>query len=125
MTDTLKVCRELIFEPISHWTQRKFLSIVSSVFVPLGFGIFCAFVIRGRIILKGIWQMRGQQWDSNISEDLNDDFQSWVSELNAGEPFEVPRWYRTTDEAVRNELHVFVDISEDAFCAMAYKLSEN
>ena len=99
-TDTLKVCRGHSFEPIPHRTQRKVLSVVSSVFDSLGF--LAPFVIRGRIILKRKWQIRGQQLDSNISDNLNDDFHSWVPELNVGEPFDVPRWYRTTDEAVKN-----------------------
>ena len=98
------------------------LSVVSSVFDPLGF--LAPFVIRGRIILKGIWQTRGQQWDSFIEENLNNQFSDWVAELSAGESFEVSRWYQTSSESVRNELHVFGDASEDAFCAVAYVVTE-
>ena len=123
VTDTLKVRRWLNFEPITHWTQRKVLLVVSSVFDHLGF--IAPFVIRGRITLKHIWQTRGQQWDSNISEKLNGELYSWASELNAGEPFEVLRLYRKTDETEKNELHVFGDASEDAFCAVAYIVIEN
>ena len=121
--DTLKVCRGLQFEPESNWTQRKVLSVVSSVFDPLGF--LAPFVIRGRIILKGIWQTKGQQWDSFIEDDLNNQFAEWVAELNTGEAFDVPRWYQTSDDSVRNELHVFGDASEDAFCAVAYMVTED
>ena len=60
--DTLKVCRGMRFEPECRWTQRKVLSVVSSVFDPLGFLV--PFAIRGRIILKGMWQTKGQQWVS-------------------------------------------------------------
>ena len=87
-TDTLKVCRGMDFEPEVNWTQRKVLSVVSSVFDPLGF--LAPFVIRGRIILKGIWQTRGQQWDSFIEDHLNSQFTDWILELNSGEAFEVP-----------------------------------
>ena len=48
----------------------------------------------------------------------------WIAELNAGATFEVSRWYQTSDENVTNELHVFVDASEDAFCAVAYLVTE-
>ena len=113
VTDTLKVCRGHSFEPKPHWRQRKVLSVVSSVFDSLGF--LAPFVIRGRIILKRKWQTRGQQLDLNISDNLNDDFHSWVPELNVGEPFEVPRWYRTTDEAVKNELNVSVMFQKTPF----------
>ena len=101
------MCRGLQFEPESNWTQRKVLSVVSSVFDPLGF--LAPFVIRGRIILKGIWQTKGQQWDSFTEDDLNNQFTEWVAELNAGEAFDLPRWYQTSDDSVRNELHVFGD----------------
>ena len=117
--DTLKVYRGVEFEPESRWTQRKVLLVVSSVFDPLGF--LASFVIRGRIILKGIWQTKGQQWDSY----LNNQFSNWVAELNSGEAFDVQRWYQTSSESVRNELHVFGDASEDAFCAVAYVVTED
>ena len=121
--DTLKVCRGMQFEPESLWTQRKVLSVVSSVFDPLGF--LAPFVIRGRIILKGIWQTRGQQWDSYVEENLNNQFSEWVSEVNAGEAFQVDRWYQTSSNNILNELHVFGDASEDAFCAVAYVVTED
>ena len=103
-------------------TKRKVLSIVSSVFDSLGF--LAPFVIRGRIILKGIWQTKGQQGDCYIDKNLNNQFADWIAELNAGEAFEVSRWYQTSDENVTNELHAFVDASEDAFCAVAYLFTE-
>ena len=120
--DTLRVCRGTHFEPVAQWTQRKVLSVVSSVFDPLGF--LAPFVIRGRIIMKQIWQTKGQQWDTAISDSLSDEFSNWVAEINSGETFCVPRWYKVTNEAVKNELHVFGDASEDAFCAVAYLVSE-
>ena len=70
--------------------------------------------------MKQIWQTKGQQWDTAIS----DEFSNWVAEINLGETFCVSRWYKVTNEAVKNELHVFGDASEDAFCAVAYLVSE-
>ena len=99
------------------------LSVVLSVFDPLEF--LAPLVIRGRIILKGIWQTKGHQLDSHIEDKLNNQFSEWVAELNAGEAFEVPRWYRTTSENVRNELPVFGDASEDAFFAVAYVVTQD
>ena len=101
----------------------KILAVLFSLFDPLEF--LDPFVIRGRKIQKLIWQTRGQHLDSNISNDLNDDFHNWVSELNAGEPFNEPRLYRTSDGAMRNELHVFGDASKDAFYALAYIVRKN
>ena len=110
------------FEPESRWTQSKVISVLSSVFDPLEF--LAPFVIRGRIILKDIWQTKGQKWDCYIDENLNNQFADWIAELNAGETFEVSRWYQTSDDNVTNELHVFGDASEDACCAVAYLVTE-
>ena len=99
-TDTLKVCRGLQFKPENYWTQRKVLSIVSSVFDPLGF--LAPFVIRGRIILKAY----GRQEDNN-------------------ETHLSTRTSVISSQIESNELHVFGDASEDAFCAVAYLVTEN
>ena len=39
--------------------------------------------------------------------------------------FEVSRWHETSSKNIRNELHVFGDASEDAFCAVAYLVTQN
>ena len=88
------------FEPSTNWRQRKVLSVVSSVVDPLGF--LAPFVIRGKIVLKSIWQTKGQQWDSVIADELNEKFSERVSEPNAGEAFDVPRWYGTSAKIIKN-----------------------
>ena len=100
--------------------QIKFLNRI----LPLTVNVLSPFVIRGRIILKGIWQTKGQQWECCIDKNLNNQFADWIVELNAGEALEVSRWYQTSDENVKNELHVFCDASEDAFCAVEYLVTE-
>ena len=62
--DTLYVCRG-VSNPLSkNVTQRKILSVVSSVFDPLGF--VSPFTIRRRLILKELWQLVGQAWDKPV-----------------------------------------------------------
>ena len=46
-------------------------------------------------------------------------------EINAGDAFEAKRWYKTSSESIRKELYVFRGASEDAFCAVAYVVTEN
>ncbi|XP_075243780.1 uncharacterized protein LOC142338032 [Convolutriloba macropyga] len=112
----------MVFDQENRWTQRKVLSNVSIVFDPLGF--VAPFFIRGRIILKRIWQTKGEQWNSYIDEKSNNQFEDWITELNAVEAVEMSRWYQTSDEDVTNELHVCGDASEDAFCAVGYSVKE-
>ena len=73
VSEALKVCRRMYFEPESRWTQCKVLSVVSSIFDPLGF--LAPFVIRRRIFLKGIWQTIGLQRDCYIEENLTTSLQ--------------------------------------------------
>ena len=49
--------------------------------------------------MKQIWQTKGQQWDTAISDSLNEEINNWVAEINSGETFCVPRWYKVTNEA--------------------------
>ena len=71
--------------------------------------------------MKQIWQTRGQQRDSIIVNDLNEQISDWVAGING---IEVPRWYQTTKKAVKIKLHVFWDASKDEFCAVVYIVSE-
>ena len=82
------------------------------------------FVIRGRTILKGIWQTNRQQCNSYIEGGLNGQFSDWIAEFYAAEAFDVQRWCQTSNKSVQNELHVFEDASEDAYCAVAYVVTE-
>ena len=57
--DSLQVCRgtnKVVEAPI---TQRKILSLVSSVFDPIG--LFAPFSVHMRRLLKGIWTTLGQR----------------------------------------------------------------
>ena len=113
-SDELKVCRGVSFDVQQQWTQREVLSNVSSLFDPLGFVV--PFSIRGKLIMKRIWQTQGQQWDKPIEESLQKSFNSWISELPQNNPIAPGRWYKMNSDD-KKELHVFGDASEDAFCA--------
>ena len=56
---------------------------------------------------------------------MNNQFLERAIELNSGEAFEVNSWYQTSSNNILNELHVFGDASEDAFCAVAYVVTED
>ena len=60
--DSLQVCRGTSEEVETTITQRKILSLVSSVFDPLG--LFAQFSFQMRRLLKSIWAKNGQHWDN-------------------------------------------------------------
>ena len=62
--DSLQVCRGTYKEVEATITQRKILSLVSSVFDPIG--LFAPFSVYMRRLLKGIWTKNGQHWDNEV-----------------------------------------------------------
>ena len=106
--DNCQVCRGTNTEVGSPLTQGKKLSLVSSVFNPVG--LFAPFSVYMRRLLKGIWSKRGQHW---------------FSEVEPGDVAEksIDRRYFNR-EMDKTELHVFADASDDALCAVAYLRSQ-
>ena len=76
--DLLTVRKDQEFLQRTNWTQRQVLSTVLQVIDPPGF--MAPFVIRGRMLMKQIWQTQGQKRDSPIAEDINTKFNKWVQE---------------------------------------------
>ena len=62
--DSLQVCRGTNKEVEIPITQRKILSLVSSVFDPIG--LFAVFSVLMRRLLKGIWTKNGQHSESEV-----------------------------------------------------------
>ncbi len=100
-------------------TQRNILGLVSSLFDPLG--IVAPFTVRSRLILKNIWQTKGQQWDDPVNEEEKEAFLEWFRELRKVSDIVVPRCYfERKDTPSELQLHIFADASLNAMCASAY-----
>ena len=82
--DLLTVRKDQEFLQKRNWTHRQVLSTVSQVFDPLGF--MALFVIRGRMLMKPIWQTQGQNLD------ISTDFNKWVQEWSNSKQLPVSRW---------------------------------
>ena len=59
--------------------DRKVLSLVSSVFDPLG--LLAPFNVEIRRLLKSIWSKCGQQWDEAIDAEAEAKFLKWKEQL--------------------------------------------
>ena len=77
--DSLQVCRGTNKEIEAPITQRKILSLVSSVFDPIGF--FAPFSVHMRRLLKGIWTKNGQHWDNEVEPGEEEEFLNWKEQL--------------------------------------------
>ena len=113
--------------PKEPFTRRGVLSIVNSVYDPLGF--VAPVMLKGRKILQqlvvmGHWTSRNNTplaWDDPLPEAMN----RWIrwrdslTELHC--PF-VPRCYHPKDfrPVAKAELHVFSNASQDAIGAAVY-----
>ena len=119
--DSFQVCRGKNKEVEAPITQRKILSLVSSVFDPIG--LFAPFSVHMRRLLKGIWTKDGQHWDTELEPGDETEFLRWKKQLPIVAETSIDRRYftRKRDKA---ELHVFADASEDTMCAVAYLRSQ-
>ena len=73
--DSLQICRGTNKEVETPITQRKILSLVSSVLDPIG--LFSPFSVRMRRLLKGIWTKNGQHWDNEVEPGDEAEFLKW------------------------------------------------
>ena len=119
--DSLQVCRGTNKEVEAPITQRKILSLVSSVFDPIG--LFAPFSVHMRRLLKAIWTKNGQHWDNEVEPSEEEEFLRWKGELPIVAETSIDRRYFNR-ERDKTELHVFADASEDTMCAVAYLRSQ-
>ena len=119
--DSLQVCRGTNKEVEAPITQRKILSLVFSVFDPIG--LFAPFNVHMRRLLKGIWTKNGQHWDNEVEPGDEAELLRLKEQLPVVAETSVDRRYFNR-ERDKTELHVFADGSEDTMCAVAYLRSQ-
>ena len=121
INDSLQVCRGTSKKVETPITQKKVLSLVSSVFDPLG--LFAPFSVHMRRLLKSIWTKNGQHWDNSVEPKEEEEFLKWKAQLPEVAETSIDRRYFSTSND-KWELHVFADASEDTMCAVAYLRSK-
>lgn len=102
------------------FTRRGVLSIVSSIFDPLGY--VSPFVLPAKRILQELCK-RKLEWDEELPHDIRDSWVSWLADLRTLEGFSVPRSILPIHFAVdstRYELHIFCDASYKGYGAACY-----
>ncbi|XP_036340310.1 uncharacterized protein LOC118749613 [Rhagoletis pomonella] len=103
-------------------TKRELLSIVMSIFDPLGF--LSHFTISAKLVLRELWK-RSIGWDEPVLNEVNAMWSVFRKQLLTVVECRVPRHYFQMGPSRKLQLHVFVDSSENAFSAAAYWRSEN
>lgn len=100
-------------------TKTEVTSIVMSLFDPLGF--LAPVKIKGLIIIQDIWRTK-IGWEDQVSHQINEKWQQWLTELTETVHVKIPRRLSTTSiqDAEDIQMHVFVDASEEAYAAVVY-----
>lgn len=102
-------CREV--------TRRTVLSIVSSVFDPIGF--LGPVVLPAKLILQELCKLK-LDWDEKVPENLEDSFKSWIRDMEEVKKLEIKRCMKPTFKILRTELHHFSDASGLGYGAVSY-----
>ncbi|XP_057368278.1 uncharacterized protein LOC130689295 [Daphnia carinata] len=101
-------------------TKRAFLSIISTVYDPLGLVAPVIFVMKS--LLHDIWTNEDRiGWDDVIPEALSQRFYCWNDHLENLESLSGPRCFRfKRGRWTQQYLHVFTDASSKGYGAVAY-----
>ena len=100
-------------------THRGILSVVSSMYDPLGF--VAPVILHAKSLLQSLCNQK-YGWDEEISEEDYVTWQGWLRELNSLRTLSVPRCFKPTEFSAvdRVELHHFSDASEYGYGAVSY-----
>ena len=100
-------------------TRRGILSIVSSVYDPLGF--VSLFVLPAKILMQELCR-RNLGWDDPIHVDHLIRWKIWQEELPKLEQFSIPRCFKPPGfgEVISSQLHHFSDASRRGYGAVSY-----
>ncbi len=105
-------------------TKRGMLSMLSSIFDPLGW--LCGYVLKARHIIQELCRKK-IGWDENVPSMYQAQFDDWLKDLPNIKSFAIPRCYKASNfgDAVNIQLHTFCDASKIAYAACTYLRYEN
>lgn len=115
-SDTFKFKLALKEQP--H-TQRGILSMVSSIYDPLGF--LAPLTLSAKLLLQDMCR-RNYEWDDEIHPILQQQWAKWLRDLERVKAFEVERCLKPMDfgETICGQLHHFSDASESGYGTVTY-----
>ncbi len=105
-------------------TRRGMLSLLSSVYDPLGF--IAPVTLPGKVLLQELCR-RNFGWDDNLPSDVQQHWTRWLEELVKLAEFKVKRCLKPKDfgPLVHARMHHFSDASECGYGVVSYVRMEN
>ena len=100
-------------------TKRGLLSMISSIYDPLGYA--APFVLEGRQILQHLCN-KNVQWDEIVQQDVQSDWAKWVEQMNQLENLPISRCIQPVDfGGIKSvTLHHFSNASENRYGQCSY-----
>lgn len=99
------------------YTRRGILSVVASLYDPLGF--VAPVTLFAKLLLQKLCR-DDKGWDDVISDEDVKTWCTWLEDLHHLAVLKIPRCYRPKLEGVEIKLHVFSDASERGYGACGY-----
>ncbi|XP_062414582.1 uncharacterized protein LOC134107160 [Pungitius pungitius] len=105
-------------------TRRGMLSMISSVYDPLGF--LAPFTIPAKIILQDLCRLKCG-WDDSVPQSVQQKWNKWMEDLESVGSFKVSRCLKPKDfgHVISAQLHHFSDASESAYGTVTYIRLQN
>ncbi|XP_039865704.1 uncharacterized protein LOC120720149 [Simochromis diagramma] len=105
-------------------TRRGILSVVSSVYDPLG--MLAPVILTAKKILQNLCRKK-IGWDDALPDAVIQEWTIWMQELYKLEEFKVDRCFKTNSFGTVKtaQLHHFADASEDSYGTLTYLLLKN
>ena len=104
------------------YTKRSIISIISSLFDPLG--LLTPIIVTFKVFIQELW-CSNLQWDQALPSSLSDKWNLLYSQLKLAISFKIPRFVKISDSVVSVQLHGFCDASITAYGACLFIRSTN
>lgn len=106
------------------FTRRCLLSVVSSIYDPLG--VLSPVVLTAKMIMQDLSRMK-IGWDDDLPERVKQQWVDWLTELPKLKDFKVDRCIKPAGFGGHSyaQLHHFADASEEAYGTASYLLLRN
>ena len=119
--DVLRFTTPSLFDgpnPGGTLTKRRVLSIVASIYDPLGW--LTPYTLRGKRIIQRLWT-GDLDWNQLVPEPIQKDLLAWMAEVRELRELRLTRQYTPHTQApVSRCLHMFGDASKTAYACVAF-----